>query len=155
MKTHELDEPDFPAPRTTMPVLADLHRHLGLHPDTECGACSLILDRLAERARQADPVGLREAALSVLAADTALAIGQEGSDRLWDEAMQSLADALASLPAQAVEPGPLDVDLLKVLDSLPDNWPYVFPTSEQAHAMRDVVAYVRALSPDKQPKGAG
>jgi hypothetical protein len=121
---------------------------------------------------------LREAALSVLAADTALAIGQEGSDRLWDEAMQSLADALASLPAQAVEPytdeelaatplrgrlpsaqavepGPLDVqrltsalNLLYLRDALRPEQPV------RTHA-EDIAREYARLSSDKQPKGAG
>jgi hypothetical protein len=67
----------------------------------------------AERARQADPVGLREALIEAERALNRMVPSLASTSRVHDD-YRIIRDALrlASLPAQPVEPGPLDVERL-------------------------------------------
>ena len=82
-------------------------------PDCSVTATSFRLALDAERARQADSVGLREAAQAVVDSHHGVATGVVSGPPHKDEdftyyvsgvALQRLAVVLASLPAQAVEP---------------------------------------------------
>ncbi len=131
---------------------------------------------LIERARQADPVGLREAIVRELKAwglDDVQADPPHGwrcqypdsygggPCDCFDTLVNDVAGAVAaSLPTQAVEPGPLDVERLAEAMASCDgvNWPKRWVTNEShdfSWVARQVGAAYAHLSPDKQPKGAG
>jgi hypothetical protein len=121
----------------------------------------------AERARQA--VGLRtfNEVWGAMLEDVIgmWALNAPDLDDVLDVLADHSHEVEASLPAQAVEPGPLDVErLAAVLAVSPIAWEvhsasggYVmtlmFETADEAAA--HIAAEYARLSPDKQPKGAG
>ncbi len=136
-----------------------------------CADCGRVIGPLdwprqpdAERARQADPVGLRDL--------FARYIVSHGEPAEWSDdggwclkhlpTIAEVQAALASIPAQAVEPGPLDVErLARAMTGDGADDPPLFDLlgpASKAQAMRratELAERYAALSPDKQPKGAG